>query len=181
MLQDAWMRHSAQESLMSITSLGGAASQRWQILKESRANPSAGSSVTSVADHPRPPRGPPSAASGLAGSVNAGGASTGVGDISSASAKVITDLKALFISMQSSASDAVGLSGANAGAAPPADASGTDAPNSATASTTTHATATAASAPRHSEGLLDEILGALKAYATSSSGNSAKAATTLSA
>lgn len=165
---------------MSITSLGGAASHHWQILKESRANPSAGSSVTSAADHPRPP-GPPSAASGLAGSINAGSASTGVGDISSASAKVITDLKALFISMQSSASDAVGLSGANGGAAPPADASGTDAPNGTTASTTTHVTAAAGPTPRHSEGLLDEIFGALKAYATSSSGNSARAATTLSA
>lgn len=167
---------------MSITSLGGAASQRWQILKESRANPSAGSSATSAADRPRPPRGPLPAASGPAGSANAGGASTGAGDISSASAKVITDLKALFISMQSSASDAMGLTGANAGAAPPADASSTDAPNGTTASTTAGATAAAGQpAPRHSEGLLDEIFGALKAYATSSSGNSARAATTLSA
>jgi hypothetical protein len=167
---------------MSITSLGGAVYQRWQILKESRANPSASSSATSAADRPRPPHGPPPAASGSAGSANAGGASTGGGDISSASAKVITDLKALFISMQSSASNSVGLSGANAGAAPPADASSTDASNGTTASTTTGATAAAGQpAPRRSEGLLDEILGALKAYATSSSGNSAKATTTLSA
>jgi len=194
MLQEAWTRHSARESLMSMTSIGGDASQRWQILKESRANPSAGA-ATSAVDRPRSQRGSPPAALGSAAGL------AGAGEISSASAKVITDLKALFISLQSAASGdpsgsaAAGGAGATAAPGPASVQSGlkslfTDLakvgghhphPPSADPSSTDLTAAAGQPTPTPSGNLLDDIFGALKAYAAPSTGNSAKAGIALSA
>jgi len=163
---------------------------------------SASSAATSATDRPRPQRALLPASPGLAaGSATASGASTGASEISSASAKVITDLKALFISLQSAASgDASGAAAAgNAGTVaapgpasvqsglkslltdlakvggkhshqPSADPSGTDLNAPA-----------GQPAPAPSGNLLDEIFGALKAYAAPSTGTSAKAGIALSA
>ena len=145
MLQDAWTRSSAQErSLMSsVSSLGGDASQRWQLLKESRANQATDSGG---ANRTRPSRGPPAASDPSAiGSVDASGNPAAAGGLSSASAKVISDLKALFIDLQSGASATTGASGANAANASAANASAANASAAnATAASTTSGTASTA-------------------------------------
>ena len=86
--------------MSSVGSLGGEISQRLQIPRDNRANQTADSGAAS---RTRPPRGPPPTASdpSATGSVDASGAPAGTGGISGASAKVISDLKALFIDLQS--------------------------------------------------------------------------------
>jgi len=130
-----------------VSSLGGDASQRWQLLKESRANQATDSGG---ANRTRPSRGPPAASDPSAiGSVNASGNPAAAGGLSSASAKVISDLKALFIDLQSGASATTGASGANAANASAANATAAST-TSGTASTAvaaaTEATTTAAAA-----------------------------------
>jgi len=130
-----------------VSSLGGDASQRWQLLKESRANQATDSGG---ANRTRPSRGPPAASDPSAiGSVNASGNPAAAGGLSSASAKVISDLKALFIDLQSGASATTGASGANAANASAANATAASTTNG-TASTAvaaaTEATTTAAAA-----------------------------------
>ncbi len=108
--------------MSSVSSLGGDTSQRWQMLKESRAGQTADSGA---ANRSRPSRGPPPAASdpSAVGFVDASGNPTAASGISSASAKVISDLKALFIDLQSGASAATGAGGATATSAATATAS----------------------------------------------------------
>ncbi len=124
--------------MSSVSSLGGDASQRWQLLKESRANQATDSGG---ANRTRPSRGPPAASDPSAiGSVDASGNPAAAGGLSSASAKVISDLKALFIDLQSGASATTGASGANAANASAANASAAN----ATAASTTSGTASTA-------------------------------------
>jgi len=147
MLQDAWTRSSAQERplMSSVSSLGGDTSQRWQMLKESRAGQTADSGA---ANRSRPSRGPPPAASdpSAAGSVDVSGNPTAAGGISSASAKVISDLKALFIDLQSGASAATGAGGATATRAATTTASTAVAAGAAAVSTDVATAPTAAAA-----------------------------------
>lgn len=152
---------------MSISPLGADASQRWHSLKESRASQSADGSAI---NRPRPPRGPPAAVSdlGATGPAGVGGDPAAAGGIGSASAKVIADLKSLFIDLQSAASS--GLGGHGGGQQPhqpAANPSGTD--------------PAAQPAPKHSGGLLDGLVEALKAYAASSNGKPTETAASLSA
>lgn len=180
---------------MSVSPTGGDAFQRWQSLRESRASPSADGSA---ATRPRPPRGPPSGASGpsATGSVDASGNPGGSGSIGGTSAKVISDLKALFIDLQSAAtgggsgapsvqSDLKTLSGDldKAGGAtvggyggghhrhqPPPAGPGADAATVATAGQP---------ATKPAGGLLDALVGALKAYTAPADDSSVRAPTTL--
>lgn len=224
---------------MSVSSIGGDTSQAWQILRESRAKQSASSSATGALAAPPPkntlPGAPPDALA--SGAADARGSPSTAPDVSSASAKVIADLKALFISLQSaSASNTTGSTGASSvGAAsnstaatstgtagttraaadttpatgtssnvqsdlktlfsdlsevsdhgghhhshgkPPAAQSTTPSPD-ATAGTTTTGPAAASAAAKPSGGLLDQLAGALKAYAASSIDHSARGATAL--
>ena len=99
---------------MSIGSIEGDASQTWQALKESRAKQAASNSATSgtVAAAPQDAWPGASAASKATGVAGPDG-------ISSASAKVITDLKALFIDLQAgNTSNAAGSTNGSGGAAP---------------------------------------------------------------
>jgi len=179
---------------MSVTSIGGDASQRWQILKESRANPSADSSAASAASRTHPKHGPLSA-------VSPGPAAPS--SISSASAKAITDLKALLINLQADPSGnagggaATGSTSVQSGlksllarlakvggdqpARQSADPEGAEAPDGAAADATKDATAAAGqTAPKHPGGLLDQVFDALAASVAPSNG-SAKATTSLKA
>lgn len=225
--------------MSSISSVGGDTTQRWQQLKDSRASQA---NESGAANRTRPSRGPPAASDpSAAGSVDASGNPTAAGSISGASAKVITDLKALFIDLQSSASATTGASGAAVpgattatapatatGTTPTATAAGASgaafvqsdlqtlagdlgdvsggkvgggkvgghhggrhahhAPSADTASTdqatspTTSAASTAGQpAAKPAGSIVDQLLGALKAYAASSNDNSAAAATGLNA
>ncbi len=190
--------------MSSVSSLGGDTAQRWQALKESRANQTADSGA---ANRPRPLRGPPAA-----GSADPSGNPAAASSISSASAKVITDLKALFIDLQSGTPVASVASATAAGTnnatsvqsdlktlagdlgkvgghhgghhshhAPPTDASSTDPTADATTSLAAGSTPAGQPASKPAGGLLDQLVGALKAYAASSNDNSAAAASSLSA
>jgi len=217
---------------MSVSSIGGDTSQAWQVLKESRAKQSVSSSATGAPAAP-PPKNPPPGAPPDAltsGAADARGSPSTAPDVSNASAKVIADLKALFISLQSgSASNTTGSTGASSvGAAsnstaatstgtagatpasgtssnvqsdlktlfsdlskvsghgghhhshgkPPAAQSTTPSPDTTAGTTTTGPAATSVAA-KPSGGLLDQLAGALKAYAASSVENSARGATAL--
>ncbi len=213
--------------MSSISSLGGDTAQRWQALKDSRASQVNESGAVS---RTRPSRGLP--ATSDAGSVDASGNPTPASSISSASAKVITDLKALFIDLQSNASATTGASSGTAatatGTTPTATAAETSsaasvqsdlqklagdlgevsggevsggkvgghhgghhahhAPRADTASTDIAANSTASAtstggqpAAKPAGSIIDQLLGALKAYAASSNDNSATTVTGLSA
>jgi len=217
---------------MSVSSIGGDTSQAWQILRESRAKQSASSSATGAPAAPPPknplPGAPPDALASGAADVSRG--STAAPGVSGASAKVIADLKALFISLQSgSASNTTGSTGASsvgaasnstaatstgtAGATPasgttlnvqsdlktlfsdlskvsghgghhhshgkPPAAQSTTPSSDITAGTPTTGPAAASVAAKPSGGLLDQLAGALKAYAAASIDNSARGATAL--
>ncbi len=131
--------------MSSVSSLGGDTSQRWQMLKESRAGQTADSGA---ANRSRPSRGPPPAASdpSAVGFVDASGNPTAASGISSASAKVISDLKALFIGLQSAATGAGGATATIAATATASTAVAAGATSAGATSTEVAMTPTAAAA-----------------------------------
>ena len=183
---------------MSIGPIGSNASQLWQLLKESRTNPSGSTAQAAFA----PPPGNGTAAPG--------GTTTGT---SNAAAKVIADVKSLLLSLQDSGTASPGATspGTSTGAGASGTATASPAPMdvasslqslfsdlakvggrhghhghggpspSGQASATGAATTPASSGEQSRNGLFDEIAKMLKAYSASSSTSASQAATSISA